>query len=77
MKTIKEIRETLEDCLNTGDTDNDNNEVDLINDGWIEALAYVLNLEICRCEKGIVEEPWQQCKVCLDEGDAEKNRLEG
>jgi len=77
MKKAEEIEETLKDCINAIEEYGLSNEGgDLINKGWIEALAYVLDIELCSCGR-MKEKPYDQCSKCLDIGDNEKFKLEG
>ncbi len=49
MKTKEEIQETLNDCKKAiKDYELSNEGGDLINQGWIEALEYVLTKEVLK-----------------------------
>ena len=75
MKTEKEIKQELKEiCTHIKTIDN----FDSINiyQGWIEALAFVLNIEMCNCGYFPVEDGYNQCTICLDKADNEKRRHE-
>ena len=78
MKTKVEIVELLNDAI-TGIEEYKLSEEggDLINQGWVEALCCVLDLEVCRCGKRPTEEGYTSCSVCLDAQDQANNLLNG
>ena len=78
MKSIKEIKLALEECSEAVEDYRLSMEGgDDINRGWLEALAFVLEIDLCNCGCNIVKAPHNQCVACLDIADDEKNRHEG
>jgi len=78
MKTKKEIKAELEKlCEERANSVFKSGDIDTSNQGWIEALAYVLDIDMCSCNKYPIENPYTSCTLCLDVADDELNRLNG
>ena len=66
MKTKKEIKSELFSCIE-GIEESTGQDKDIYR-GWAEALAFVLDIDFCRCGR-IQVEGYILCDICLDKED--------